>query len=243
MLSPSADNTHQQRVLVVDDDSTVRNVVVDYLKASGLQVSQAIDGLAALESVERELPDLIVLDLMLPRIDGLEVFRRLRSAGHEMPVIMLTAKSSEADRILGLETGADDYVTKPCSPRELVLRVQSVLRRSAPAHNEPQREEILDGSLRIDLTARRAFRAGQELQLTMREFDLLAFIVAHPNQVLSREQLMRAVWGWDLGDLSTVTVHVRRIRTKIERDPDQPQRLVTVWGRGYRWEGFGEDSD
>lgn len=237
MPSPSAANATSPRILVVDDDATVRGVVVDYLKAADYDVSEAGDGSRALEIARSEPLDLIVLDLMLPHIDGLEVFRRLRAAGQDTPVIMLTAKTGESDRILGLETGADDYVTKPFSPRELVLRIRSVLRRHQPgsaatsAHNE-----ITDGDLSIDLTANRVFAQGSELQLTVREFDLLAYFMAHPNQVFSREQLMAAVWGWDGGDPSTVTVHVRRIRAKVETDPDRPTRLLTVWGRGYRWE-------
>ena len=168
------------------------------------------------------------------RIDGHEVFRRLRSGGVQAPVIMLTAKSSEADRVLGLELGADDYLPKPFSPRELVLRVGAVLRRQHPV--TPEREVLSDGELTLDLTAQKASLAGEPLNLTFREFDLLAHLVGHPDHVFTREELMRAVWGWDVGDASTVTVHVRRLRGKVEVDPQHPTRLVTVWGRGYRWE-------
>lgn len=223
------------RILLVDDDPTVRGVVSDYLRAAGHEVVEAGDGLAALEGGTDQ--DLIILDLMLPGIDGLEVFRRLRARGVETPVIMLTAKGSEADRVLGLELGADDYLAKPFSPRELVLRVATVLRRHRPS--TPEREVIADGDLTLDLTAQKVTRSGRQLALTFREFDLLAHLVTHPNQVFSREELMREVWGWDVGDASTVTVHVRRLRGKVEPDPQHPTRLVTVWGRGYRWEPRG----
>ncbi|MDO5083409.1 response regulator transcription factor [Arachnia propionica] len=219
-------------VLLVDDDPTVRGVVSDYLRAAGHTVLEVGDGVTALSRAQG--CDLVVLDLMLPGIDGHEVFRRLRSSGVLAPVIMLTAKSSEADRVLGLELGADDYLAKPFSPRELVLRVAAVLRRQRPVASD--REILTDGSLTLDLTAQKASLAGVALNLTFREFDLLAHLVGHPDQVFSREELMRAVWGWEVGDASTVTVHVRRLRSKVETDPQHPTRLVTVWGRGYRWE-------
>lgn len=234
MPSP-LDDAYAERVatvLLVDDDPTVRGVVSDYLRAAGHVVVEAADGVTALGSAQG--CDLVILDLMLPGIDGHEVFRRLRSNGVSAPVIMLTAKSSEADRVLGLELGADDYLAKPFSPRELVLRVAAVLRRQHPAI--PEREVVTDGDLTLDLTAQKASLAGTPLNLTFREFDLLAHLVGHPDQVFSREELMRTVWGWDVGDASTVTVHVRRLRGKVEPDPQHPTRLVTVWGRGYRWE-------
>ena len=225
-------------VLVVDDDDNVRQVVVEYLAAAGIEAHTAATGPQALESAHAVHPDLIVLDLMLPELDGHEVFRRLRSSGLTVPIIMLTAKGDESDRILGLEMGADDYLAKPFSPRELVLRVHSVLRRNQPAVPSPDQERtvVVDGDLAVDLTARRATLRGSTLNLTLREFDLLAHLVTHPDEVMSRNQLMGAVWGWDYGDQSTVTVHVRRLRGKIEADPADPQRLVTVWGRGYRWD-------
>ena len=223
MPSPSDDlySGEVPRILIVDDDPTVRGVVADDLRAAGYAVAEAGD------------VDLVVLDLMLPGLDGLEVCRRLRAADLRIPVIMLTAKDSESDRILGLELGADDYLTKPFSPRELVLRAQAVLRRGTEAQG---REVIVDGDLTVDMTSRKAKLAGQPLALTLREFDLLAHLIHHPDEVLSRDDLMGAVWGWEHGDASTVTVHVRRLRGKIERDASQPTRLVTVWGRGYRWE-------
>lgn len=221
------------RILIIDDDPTVRGVVADYLRAARHQVLEATDGQAGLNAALSEPVDLLILDLMLPKLDGLEVFRRLRDTGKELPVIMLTAKDSESDRILGLELGADDYLTKPFSPRELVLRVQSILRRAGDA---PTAGEIVDGDLSVDLLSRKASKAGAPLTLTLREFDLLAYFISQPNKVFSREELMEAVWGWRFGDAATVTVHVRRLRGKVETDPSQPTRLVTVWGRGYRWE-------
>ncbi|KJK59468.1 hypothetical protein UK12_04165 [Saccharothrix sp. ST-888] len=229
------------RILVVDDDLTVAEVVAGYLTRAGHRVERVADGHAALAAVAAAPPDLIVLDLMLPGIDGLEVCRRLRATGHgaELPVVMLTAKGDEADRILGLELGADDYVTKPFSPRELTLRVQSVLRRSraaaAPAPVEPARV-LTAGDLVLDPQARRARRGGRELSLTLREFDLLAFLIRHPGTAFGREELMQRVWGWDFGDLSTVTVHVRRLREKVEDDPAVPVLINTVWGVGYRFD-------
>ncbi|MFG2340493.1 response regulator transcription factor [Streptomyces yangpuensis] len=225
-------------MLVVDDDPTVSEVVAGYLERAGFTVHRAEDGPAALESAARYRPDLVVLDLMLPGMDGLEVCRRLRASGNgrpPVPVVMLTARGDEDDRILGLEVGADDYVTKPFSPRELVLRVRSVLRRSSST--APVGEPLLVvGGLAVDPAARRATRDGAELALTLREFDLLVYFLRHPGQVCDRERLMREVWGWEYGDLSTVTVHVRRLRSKIEHDPADPQLIRTVWGAGYRFE-------
>ena len=220
------------RVLVVDDDRTVREVVVSYLRAHRHEVVEVGDGESALRSMREQPADLVVLDLMLPGIDGVEVCRRLRETG-DTPVVMLTALGVETDRVVGLEVGADDYVTKPFSPRELALRVDSVLRRSARAA-PPRRLE--DGDLVLDEAAHTAYRDGEALALTGREFELLRFLLAHPGTAHSRDDLLREVWGWSVGDQSTVTVHVRRLREKIERDPRRPERLVTVWGVGYRWE-------
>ncbi|WP_405941254.1 response regulator transcription factor [Streptomyces sp. NBC_00207] len=233
------------RVLVVDDDPTVSEVVAGYLERAGYTVERAADGPAALDAAARHRPDLVVLDLMLPGMDGLEVCRRLRARADgrpSVPVVMLTARGDEDDRILGLEVGADDYVTKPFSPRELVLRVRSVLRRasSAAPAGEPR---LMAAGLAVDPAARRATRDGAELPLTLREFDLLVYFLRHPGQVCDRERLMREVWGWDFGDLSTVTVHVRRLRSKIEKDPADPQLIRTVWGAGYRFEAGPYASD
>jgi DNA-binding response OmpR family regulator len=221
-------------VLVVDDDLTVREVVVSYLRAAGHEVLEAADGESIADLVRDQPPDLVVLDLMLPGIDGLEVCRRLRATS-EVPIIMLTALGSETDRVLGLEQGADDYVTKPFSPRELVLRVESVLRR-AGERSAPEQGRLVDGDLVIDLARHEARIGDRTLALTAREYDLLRFLVAHPEVAYTRDELLQHVWGWSFGDQSTVTVHVRRLREKVERDPTMPGRLVTVWGVGYRWE-------
>jgi DNA-binding response OmpR family regulator len=232
------------RVLVVDDDPVIAEVVVDYLQHAGLEPRHAADGADALALAGEWRPDLVVLDLMLPGIDGLEVCRRLRKAWDgpaPLPVIMLTALGEESDRVLGLETGADDYVTKPFSPRELTLRVQAVLRRAvspvapeAGATATPR--PLRSGSLEIDVAARRARRDGAELVLTLREFDLLAFFMSHPGEAFNRAELMERVWGWSFGDQSTVTVHVRRLRDKVEEEPGSPVLLRTVRGVGYCWD-------
>lgn len=222
------------RVLLVDDDTTVADVVSRYLSNAGFEVDTAADGWAALTAAERNPPDLVVLDLMLPGLPGLEVCRRLRDHGH-VPVVMLTALGAESDRITGLETGADDYVTKPFSPRELVLRVQSVLRRTRePPPGVAGRPILHGGGLVVDVAARTATRDGHPLALTVREFDLLAFLLRHPGEAFSRAALLERVWGWTYGDTSTVTVHIRRLREKIETNPTSPTVLTTVWGVGYR---------
>ncbi len=222
------------QVLVVDDDETVASVVVEYLDRAGHEAEHVSDGQHALDRVAGSVPDLVVLDLMLPGVDGLEVCRRIRAQWPDLPVIMLTALAEAEDRIAGLEVGADDYVTKPFSPRELVLRIDSVLRRSTAAR---QSSPVLTaGALRVDRAARRATKSGAELALTVRELDLLAFLMEHPGVAFNREQLMREVWGWTFGDQSTVTVHVRRLREKVEDDPTHPTLIQTVWGVGYRLE-------
>jgi DNA-binding response OmpR family regulator len=222
-------------ILVVDDDRTVGEVLLRYLERSdltGRHVETASDLLTQLDEMK---PDLLVLDVMLPDGDGMSLCSKIRTDNPSLPVILLTARSEEIDRIAGLTAGADDYVVKPFSPRELVLRIQSVLRRSArPTATAGQ--VLTDGDLRVDLGSRRATRAGEDLRLTTREFDLLAYFLEHPQQALSRDQLLQDVWEWNFGDKSTVTVHVRRLREKVERDPATPARLVTVWGVGYRWE-------
>ena len=225
------------RIMVVDDDATIVDVVRRYLVRDGHEVECVPDGAAALRLVEQEPPDLVVLDLMLPGMGGLEVCRRLRE--HWLiPVVILTALGEETDRVVGFETGADDYVTKPFSPRELALRVRSVLRRARGGGlaGQPARGTIGDGELRIDLSAHEARLGTALLALTSREYDLLVFLLSHPRQAFSRERLLEQVWNWSFGDTSTVTVHVRRLREKIEQDPTLPQRIVTVWGVGYRYE-------
>jgi DNA-binding response OmpR family regulator len=222
------------RVMVVDDDLTVREVVVTYLRAAGYDVAEAADGESALADLRETRADLVVLDLMLPGIDGLEVCRRIRAKGDDVPVIMLTALGAETDRVVGLEQGADDYVTKPFSPRELALRVGSVLRRVGERGVVTGR--VADGDLVVDAGQHVATLGENRLALTAREFDLLRFFLSHPGQAFSRDELLQRVWGWSFGDQSTVTVHVRRLREKVEHDPTHPVRLATVWGVGYRWE-------
>jgi DNA-binding response OmpR family regulator len=223
-------------VLVVDDEPTITEVVSRYLQRAGYRTAVAADGAQALATASERRPDLVVLDLMLPRIGGLEVMRRLREQGNErVPIILLTAKGEESDRIVGLRLGADDYVVKPFSPAELVARIDAVLRRVDTAADLRPTIEI--GELSIDPSARRVVIGGAEAQLTVREFDLLLFFVTHPGQVFSRNQLMDAVWQYSFyTDTSTVTVHIRRLRSKIEPDPNKPRYLQTVWGIGYRFQ-------
>ena len=221
-------------MLVVDDDLTVAGVVMGYLDRAGHQAVHVTDGQKALDAIAAEPPDLVVLDLMLPEVDGLEVCRRVRAQHPHLPVIMLTALGEADERIAGLEVGADDYVAKPFSPRELILRIESVLRRASAA---PEPNGVLNaGAITVDTSARVATRSGTELLLTTREFDLLAYLMAHPGRAFSRAELMQHVWGWTFGDQSTVTVHVRRLREKVEDDPAEPSLIKTVWGIGYRLE-------
>jgi DNA-binding response OmpR family regulator len=220
-------------VLVVDDEPIVRDVVTRYLARDGHRIVEAADGDEARGLIEREAPSLVVLDVMLPgKTDGLALCRWIRSTS-DLAVILLTARGEETDRIVGLELGADDYVTKPFSPRELATRVRAVLRRAQPAAPPPQRVEA--GPLLVDAGRREAWRAGELLRLTGREFDLLWFLASNPNRVFSRDQLMARVWGYAAAlDTGTVTVHVRRLREKLEEDASRPQLLETVWGVGYR---------
>ncbi|MDT7799250.1 MAG: hypothetical protein QOI78_2683 [Actinomycetota bacterium] len=228
-------NDQAGRVLVVDDDETVRDVVRRYLEVAGFTVDMAGDGAEGLAKFSAHEPDLVVLDVMMPGINGLEVCKRLRQVS-QVPIVMLTALGEEENRIAGLQLGADDYVTKPFSPKELALRVASVLRRARMPRPEPAAAELVDGDLRLQMTARTATLGGRELPLTTREFDLLAFFIGHPGVAYSRADLLEKVWGWDFGDQSTVTVHVRRLREKIEREPAKPTRVATVWGVGYRYD-------
>jgi DNA-binding response OmpR family regulator len=220
-------------VLVVDDEPIVREVVVRYLEREGYRTLEAADGDRARELLEHESLDLVVLDLMLPGTDGLTLCRWIRARG-DLPVILLTARGEEADRIVGLELGADDYVTKPFSPRELAARVRTVLRRAT--RQPPEHRTLTFGDLEIDAATREVSRAGHALRLTAKEFDLLWFLASHPRRVFSRRQLMDRVWGYEAAlDTGTVTVHVRRLREKIEEDPSRPRFLETVWGVGYRF--------
>src|SRR5215203_2940122 len=220
-------------VLVVDDEPIVREVVVRYLEREGYRTLEADDGDQARLLLERHDPSLVVLDVMLPGPDGLELCRWIRHRS-ELPVIMLTARGEEADRIVGLELGADDYVTKPFSPRELIARVRSVLRRTEPKSTCNGKLSFTD--LEIDPSTREVVVAGAPQKLTAKEFDLLHFLASHPRRVFGRDQLMSRVWGYESAlDTGTVTVHVRRLREKIELDPSRPCRLETVWGVGYRF--------
>ena len=229
------DDDSRGLVLVVDDEPTIGEVVSRYLQRAGYETRVAADGARALEMMAEQRPDLVVLDLMLPGIDGLEIMRQMRGQGRERTAtIMLTAKGEESDRVTGLRLGADDYVVKPFSPVELVARVDAVLRR-VEAFREPERPLELDGR-RSDPAGRRVRVDGQEAQLTQREFELLLFLARHPGQVFSRHQLMDSVWHYSFyTDTSTVTVHIRRLREKIESDPARPTRIETVWGIGYRF--------
>src|SRR5947208_6834421 len=223
-----------QTVLVVDDEPIVRDVVVRYLERDGFRTLTASDGDAAKALIEEREPSLVVLDVMLPGTDGLSLCRWIRGRS-SLPVILLTARGEEADRIVGLELGADDYVTKPFSPRELVARVRTVLRRGAAANGMPD-ERFRFGDIEIDAAAHEVRKRGSTLKLTAREFDLLLFLARHPRRVFSRDQLMSRVWGYEPAfDSGTITVHVRRLREKIEDEPARPRYLETVWGVGYRF--------
>jgi two-component system, OmpR family, response regulator ResD len=223
-------------VLVVDDEPTIREIVARYLERAGYEARTAVDGRAALSALRERAADLVVLDLMLPGIDGLEVMRRIRDGDRDRTaIILLTARGEETDRVVGLRLGADDYVVKPFSPAELVARVDAVLRRfdTSPEPEPPLR---FDG-LEIDPAARRVMVDGREAMLTQREFELLIFLARHPGQAFTRDQLMDLVWQYAFFmDTSTVTVHIRRLRAKVERRPDQPRWIQTVWGVGYRFQ-------
>jgi DNA-binding response OmpR family regulator len=219
-------------ILVVDDEPIVRDVVVRYLRRDGFTTLEAGDGDTARSLIETSDPQLVVLDVMLPGMDGLELCRWIRERS-ELPVILLTARGEEADRIVGLELGADDYVTKPFSPRELATRVRTVLRRSGGAASRTER--LAFGVVELDGASRIATRAGEPVALTTKEFDLLWFLASHPRRVFSRDQLMDRVWDHATAvDTGTVTVHVRRLREKLEDEPARPAHLKTVWGAGYR---------
>jgi two-component system response regulator ResD len=227
-------------VLVVDDEPTIVEIVGRYLERAGCETFEAMDGPEALRQADLHRPDLVVLDLMLPGLDGIEVMRRLHERpGKRIAVILLTARGEENDRLIGLRHGADDYVVKPFSPAELVARVEAVMRRvSPPADADEEAPPIERGPLRVEPATRRVFLDGEELSLTMREFDLLAYLAARPGRVFSRDQLMEAVWEYPFfTDTSTVTVHIRRLRAKLGDDSAEPRFIETVWGVGYRFKG------
>ena len=224
------------RVLVVDDEKTVSEVVERYLRHEGFDVALAADGPEALRTAQDWAPDLIILDLMLPIVDGLEVCRRLRK-DTDTPIIMLTARGEETDRVVGLELGADDYIVKPFSPRELVARVKSVLRRTAASQARAPGGTIRFNDLTINPRTREVAVGDRQPHLTGREFDLLFFLASQPDQVFNREQLMDQVWDYTYAaDPGTVTVHIRRLREKIEADPVKPRYIKTVWGVGYKFQ-------
>ncbi len=227
---------NNETILVVEDERSISEVVSLYLKRAGYNVRVAYDGQAAVAAIEEKMPDLMVLDLMLPHVDGMEITRWIRSLGADTPIIMLTARREESDRIAGLESGADDYVVKPFSPAELVSRVRAVLRRSKG--NAANVEKPLDfGDLKINPQTRLVTIEGKEITLTVTEFDLLWLLARHPRQVFTRDQLLNRVWDLtEYVDPSTVTVHVRRLREKIESDPGTPRYVQTVWGVGYKFE-------
>lgn len=235
---PDGDPTRPDRVLVIEDDPHIGEVVARYLERDGIEVEVVRDGADGLARALEWLPDLVLLDLMLPRMDGFEVFRRLRAVA-PIPVIMLTARGDEADRVTGLEMGADDYVAKPFSVREVTARIRTVLRRGrTPAVGLPSvpAARLATDRLTVDVVGREARLDGEVLALTARELDLLVHLMSHPGQAFSRADLLAAVWGWTVGDTATVTVHVGRIRAKVERDPAVPDHLKTVRGVGYRWD-------
>lgn len=228
------------RVLIIEDDRMLAEVLERYLGAAGHRVEVVSDGADALASWQRDAPDIVLLDVMLPTLSGLEILRRRRAAGDRAAVIIISARGDETDRLIGLEVGADDYVVKPLSPREIVLRVEALLRRSEQATGV----RLLDRTIRvadleIDQAARTVTRDGTALKLTSREFDLLAFLAGHRGETFSKSALMHRVWGWDFGDNSTVTVHIRRLRQKVEADPSDPRLVLTVGREGYRV--VGED--
>ena len=221
-------------ILVVDDEPIVRDVIVRYLTRDGFRTLEAGDGEDARRLIETGNPSLVVLDVMLPGIDGLELCRWIRGRG-DLPVIMLTARGEETDRIVGLELGADDYVTKPFSPRELATRVKTVLRRAQQPVAAAQRLEF--GDVVLDAASHEATKHGETVALTAKEFDLLWFLVSHPRRAFSRDHLMERVWGYSAAlDTGTVTVHIRRLREKLEDNPAAPRHLQTVWGVGYRFD-------
>lgn len=229
-----------KHILVVDDEDTIRDVLRRYLERDGYSVSEAADGSQAVALAATHEPDLIVLDLMLPGMSGMEAAELIRRE-RDTPILMLTARGALDDRIAGLEQGADDYVVKPFSPREILLRVQAILRRTEETAQESS-QAIEHGDLKLDPGERVVWRGGERLSLTAKEFDLLHFFMRHPRQVFSRDQLMDQVWGYEYyGDPSTVTVHIRRLREKVEHQPSEPERVLTVWGVGYKYEALGDE--
>jgi DNA-binding response OmpR family regulator len=226
-------------VLLVDDDPVLADMVLRYLRRDGYEVEWVADGALVVDCVTRDGPDLVILDLLLPNRDGRELCREVRRRSN-VPILMLTALGGESDRVAGFEAGADDYLAKPFSVRELVLRVRAILRRTQAAGDPGERTDtdniVADGDLTVDFSSGEVRRGGELITLTGRERDLLVFLLRHPQDVFSRQQLLEQVWGWSHGDPSIVTVQVRRLREKIETNPNQPERILTVWGIGYRYQ-------
>lgn len=233
-LTDPSTSVAPRRILVVEDDPMLAEVVERYLDREGFEVEVRPDGAAGLDRALEWLPDLVVLDVLLPGIDGFEVCRRLRQSA-PIPVVMLTARAEEDDRVLGLELGADDYVTKPFSPRELTARIGAVLRRASGSMPAATSGPLRAGALEVDTVAHETRRGGRAVHLTAKEYDLLVHLMSHPRRAFRREELLESVWGWTYGDAATVTVHVRRLRVKLEEDPSAPRHLITVAG-GYRFE-------
>jgi DNA-binding response OmpR family regulator len=232
-MALTARRSASPRILVVDDDATVAELLSRYFAREGYEVESVGDGRMALETALARPPDLIVLDLMLPGMSGLDICRRVRKQS-AVPIIMLTARGEEMERVVGLKLGADDYVVKPFSPRELTARVGSVLRRANARESEPP-DVLTAGAITVDPGARTVHVDGESVSLTALEFDLLAFLMRHPGTAFGRDELLERVWGYRIGDTTTVTVHVRRLRTKVEADPADPRHVETVWGVGYRF--------
>jgi two-component system alkaline phosphatase synthesis response regulator PhoP len=221
------------RILMIDDEPEMVRGLEDNLRFEGYQTLSATNGADGLDLALREGPDLVLLDIMMPRLSGWDVLRGLRAKQRDIPVIMLTARGEEVDRVLGLELGADDYVTKPFSLRELLARVRAVLRRPGPRQ---RMETFAFGDVRLHVRARQVFRAGREVRLTRKEFELLHYLVEHPGEVITRDRLLDEVWGYEqFPTTRTVDTHVLRLRQKLERDPERPVHLLTVHGQGYRF--------
>jgi len=226
-----------RHILIIEDNPDIARLVQLHTQDLNCDSTIAADGRQAVELINTNVYDLIILDLMLPEVDGLAVCRHLRTQTHYTPVIMLTSKSTELDRVLGLEIGADDYVSKPFSIPELIARIKAQLRRSEANSRATTTQTKLEcGSLCIDSDKRQAHLDGHEVELTAREFDLLYYFMTHPGHVFSRNQLLEQVWGYGYdGYEHTVNSHINRLRAKIEQDPAKPHYILTVWGVGYRF--------
>ncbi len=225
------------RILIVEDEETIADLERDYLELSGFEVEVANDGETGLEKALTDQFDLVILDLMLPGVDGFEICREVRQKKNT-PIIMVSAKKDDIDKIRGLGLGADDYMTKPFSPSELVARVKAHLARyERLIGSNVQINDIIEiRGLKIDTTARRVWVNGEEKAFTTKEFDLLTFLAGHPNHVYTKDELFSEIWDMEsIGDIATVTVHIKKIREKIEYDTSKPQYIETIWGVGYRF--------